>query len=235
MFEWDRQAIAWLNQFARQSWSVDQAIYILTTNSEFKGYVVAAVFLWLWFQKGGGRWLRRQQLLVVLAGAILSVLLGRLLQLNLPFVPRPKNDPQLDFILPFGVEPAALSGWSSFPSDHSILFFGVVAGLIGISRPMGLLVLVYISLVVGVGRMYIGYHYPSDIVMGGLLGAGVVLALQHSRRALQAAGTTLQWADRYRSVFYPVFFFLVYQLAILFVHLRDLAVFGGEAIQRLIQ
>ena len=158
MFEWDREFVIWLNQFVRQSWTFDQSVYILATNSEFKGYVVAAVLLWLWFQKGPGMETRRKKLLALLLGCLAAVLAGRLLQLGLPHVPRPKNDPGLGFVLPYGVEVEALAGWNAFPSDHATLFFGAAAGLWWVSRRWGTFVLVYIFLVVGIGRIYIGYH-----------------------------------------------------------------------------
>lgn len=223
MFEWDREFVSWLNRFAQKSWALDESAYILATNSEFKGWVVSAVLLWLWFLEGGKREERRKKILAVLAGCMAAVLAGRLLQLNLPHIPRPKNDPQLAFVLPHGVEVDALTGWNAFPSDHAILFFGAAAGLWLVSRFWGTFVLIYISLVVGIGRIYIGYHYPSDILGGGLLGAFIVIVCVQSRFLDNLILPLLEFKDRFPRVFYTGFFLVLYQLAILFVQLRDLA------------
>lgn len=234
MFEWDREFVIWLNQFVRQSWTFDQSVYILATNSEFKGYVVAAVLLWLWFQKGPGMETRRKKLLALLLGCLAAVLAGRLLQLGLPHVPRPKNDPGLGFVLPHGVEAEALAGWNAFPSDHATLFFGAAAGLWWVSRRWGTFVLVYIFLVVGIGRIYIGYHYPSDILGGGLLGGLVAMGFVKTPCLERVTQPLLDCGRRFPRAFYAGFFFIVYQLAILFVHLRDLAQWAWAAVWKVI-
>jgi hypothetical protein len=59
-----------------------------------------------------------------------------------------------------------LSGWSSFPSDHACLFFALATGLCLISPVIGGLALLHASLIVSLPRIYLGLHYPTDVLAG---------------------------------------------------------------------
>lgn len=75
---------------------------------------------------------------------------------------------------PYSVDPSVgLSHESSysFPSNHaqgSAVFWGLLAQRI--RRPWGILLAVVLPLAIGFTRVYLGVHYPSDVVVGWLLG-----------------------------------------------------------------
>lgn len=90
----------------------------------------------------------------------------------------------------------------SFPSGHSLsslCFYGVLAGLITARvRSLWLRVLVWCAaallvLAIGVSRIYLGVHYPSDVVAGYLAAvvwtSSLVIAdrLRKTRRGLKVA------------------------------------------------
>lgn len=56
----------------------------------------------------------------------------------------------------------------SFPSGHALLVFGFV-GLLWSHRKLRWLVL-SLAVLVGFSRIILGYHYPLDVIAGGLLG-----------------------------------------------------------------
>ncbi len=58
---------------------------------------------------------------------------------------------------------------SSFPSRHAELAFAFSTIMIFFYRRFGLL-LILISAIIGIGRIYVGIHYPSDVVGGALIG-----------------------------------------------------------------
>lgn len=57
----------------------------------------------------------------------------------------------------------------SFPSGHTTAIFATVTPIIFITGWVSLLILL-LALMVGVSRIYLGLHYPSDCFIGGLLG-----------------------------------------------------------------
>ena len=82
----------------------------------------------------------------------------------------------------------------SFPSGHSLFsfcFYGVLAGLLaGRVRSMSARLLIWLVaallvLLIGLSRIYLGVHYPSDVFAGYLAGtiwAATMVALDRLRR-----------------------------------------------------
>ena len=65
----------------------------------------------------------------------------------------------------------------SFPSGHTSAAFLLAACVIPIWPLLGVVFLVW-AVCVGLSRVFLGVHYPSDIVAGAALGAGIFLLLQ---------------------------------------------------------
>lgn len=64
----------------------------------------------------------------------------------------------------------------SFPSDHATGGFALAVGLWLYDRTLGTVLLVAAA-VVSFARVYVGTHYPGDIVAGALMGGGVAVLL----------------------------------------------------------
>lgn len=71
----------------------------------------------------------------------------------------------------FDFEPLiAISASSkSFPSDHTAVAFALAA-LGVLTRPRLAIALFFVAFLIGLGRIYAGIHYPSDIIAGALVG-----------------------------------------------------------------
>src|SRR4030043_1372796 len=65
----------------------------------------------------------------------------------------------------------------SMPSSHAANSFAFVAPFVILYKNNIRYVFLLIAFLVSVSRIYIGVHYPSDIIVGALCGAGVALSL----------------------------------------------------------
>ncbi len=61
----------------------------------------------------------------------------------------------------------------SFPSDHAVMAGAVAAGLFIVSRRLGLFVAAA-AVLMAFARVYVGAHYPGDVLAGLVVGAVVV-------------------------------------------------------------
>jgi undecaprenyl-diphosphatase len=140
-----------------------------------------------------------------------------------PFRPRPIHDPTLGLHVPLGLPSDVMTNWSSFPSDHATLFFALATGLFFVSRGLGLAAAAYVTLVIALPRVYVGWHYPSDILAGGLLGATFAALAQRAGIRERVAPPVLSWARHHPQAFHAAFFLLSYQVATLMDDARVLA------------
>ncbi len=132
------------------------------------GLVVFAVLLVLgwWLARGRGP---RAMAASLWAGAATLLALG-LNQVPVGFFheARPYTD------LPHILVLVQRSSDFSFPSDHAVMAGAATAGLWLVSRRLGVLAAVA-ALLMAFARVYIAAHYPHDVVVGLLFGAGVTL------------------------------------------------------------
>jgi undecaprenyl-diphosphatase len=134
---------------------------ITMIGSEYLLVPLAAVLVWRWLRRGERR---AAHLLVV--GSLSAEAVAQLLK-TLIHRPRPE--------VFFGLAGAQTY---SFPSGHAFVpavYFGILAGICA-SRAGWRAAVVLMAALLGFSRVYLGFHYPSDVVAGWAL-AVVWLAL----------------------------------------------------------
>ena len=178
-----------LNSFAHRSSIFDASVSFLSDQALLKGGLLTSV-LWLaWFRPDPSQKLRRELVISTLAATITSLLLAKVFRSLLPFRLRPIHDLAIGFTLPYHVTSEALWNWSSFPSDTAAMVFALSGGLLMIWGRWGWLAILYSLIVICVPRVYLGYHYPSDIAAGALIGVLSALITGHKRNQDPADAT----------------------------------------------
>ncbi len=232
MFTLDTRIAQFINSFAHHWWTLDTFVCFLASNHLFKGVLVMAVFCFLWFQASNAasmfqRTEKRGILLYSLLICIPGLFSARWLAGVLPFRQRPLFSPSLHMIRAYGFDSDALEPWSSFPSDHAVLFFALATGVWLVNKKAGLFLYVYTIVCIALPRIFLGIHYPTDLLAGALLG----IALGYSAKFHAMRSVVARSASRLQGLspglFYACWFFLVCQTAVLYGPLR-----GGVQVAR---
>lgn len=251
MHYFDDSIINYLNSFSRGSEVFDYLMSLLTRNHFVKGGILMTVLWWLWFwnkkeasdikeikvgkDKKGKQvsinkqneqinQLWRERIILTLVACLIAIFLARFLAYILPFRLRPLHA-MTNFIAPYGVNPSAFDSWSSFPSDHAVLFFALATGLFFISRITGVLVTIYILLIICFPRIYCGLHYPTDVIAGALIGIGVGWLMNKVKANKYITQPAMLWLNKEPGSFYACFFLLTYQIGTMFDPAREIVTY----------
>ena len=133
-------------------------------------FAVALIVLWL-------SWRSKNQRAAFLAGvsALVALGIGQIIGKLIPR-PRPYLSHTITQLIPRSLD-------TSFPSDHATLGFAVATMIWFFNRKAGGLLLIVATLM-AVSRVFVGAHYPGDIIGGAVLGSltSVTLAGLAQRR-----------------------------------------------------
>jgi len=181
------------------------------TDQELPEIIIAACAVGAWFTPRRNRTLRNVVLLAFSA-AVATYIVARIVQ---HFGHRMR--PLLEVPMQPLMDPTTMSGvrsmfttMGSFPSDHTALLAIAVVAAFTVSRRVALALLVF-ALWAGLYRVAMGYHWPSDVVAGALLGTLVTIGVLRVRAAAEPALRRAQLVfRRWPAVAYAIaFFFLV--------------------------
>ena len=135
---------------------------------------LTVLLVWRWMREG-----RRRRALLFVTMIIGAELLEQVLKLVFA---RPRPVPFFDLAAPVGY---------SFPSGHALVsccFYGALAALAHGREALAWVAAALLVALIGFSRVYLGVHYPSDVVAGYAAAVVWVLAVRsaaHSQRPPQ--------------------------------------------------
>jgi undecaprenyl-diphosphatase len=99
---------------------------------------------------------------------------------------------------PYEAHPSLPHPWSSatdasFPSDHTSLSFAIAFAVLMFDGVAGAIFLV-VAAIIGVGRLFIGAHYPGDVAAGLAVGLAAALVVVYLLRPL--VSRVVGWVER---------------------------------------
>ncbi|URZ07283.1 phosphatase PAP2 family protein [Clostridium felsineum] len=94
--------------------------------------------------------------LIIMLDMILVFILGKFYFVNRPFV---LNKVHLLYFH---------KTTSSFPSDHAVITLAIALSILKLNKPLGKIMILF-SIIVGFSRVYVGHHYPLDVICGFIL------------------------------------------------------------------
>ncbi|ACB67797.1 phosphatase PAP2 family protein [Burkholderia ambifaria] len=203
---------------------MNHAIRVIAGLYTFKGFVLIPVLCWLWFQPGPQRERQRELVIATVASGLVALAFGRLLAKTLPFRVRPIYNPDLHLHFPSEeLRAATLQAWSSFPSDHAMLWMAIATGIFIIARRVGVLALLYAVVFICVPRAYLGFHYPTDLIAGAAIGIAIAWLLTRDAIRARFAPQVLDAIRRFPAPAYTLAFLLCFELITQFDELLTLA------------
>jgi undecaprenyl-diphosphatase len=234
--QWDFPIDRWLNDQFGKHILFDNLVGYVSGFDLFNSVLLISAFWWCWFRSNdqAARTRDREHVAATLVLGIISIVIARALALSLPFRVRPRFEPALHFVLPAAWNSSFFADWSSFPSDNAMMFATLATGLCFVSWRVGLLASLYVPLVICFPRIYIGFHYPTDVAAGLLLGFVCGYIGNQSRPRRWIASPVLRRELLWPASFYTAFFLLTYEFATLFVSVRGIAQGSVHLIQRLV-
>jgi undecaprenyl-diphosphatase len=230
MNEFDAATIGLLNGLAHRWWLLDASAWLVAKQALFRTVPVIALLWWVWFVRDDRNARAREIVVATLAACVLAEVLGVLASALVPFRLRPIHEPALHFTLPFMMSPRTLEGWSSFPSDHAALFFTLCAGVFAVSRRLGLWACAYSLVVICLPRVYLGVHYPTDILAGAAIGIFSAWLMTRESVLTVVTAPAMRWLRGHPQSFYLCFMVFSYLMCTMFDDVRDIYRFGRMCI-----
>lgn len=157
-----------INQFAGRYHLFDTFIIAI---SQKVRYLFAILLFFMWFRNI----FYKKITLYAGISIVITILLNSVIKLFY-FKPRP--------FLKFGVHllpPLASKTNSSFPSKHTTLAFAVATSVLFYNRLLGS-IMTMLAIVAGFSRIWMGQHYPSDILGSALLGSLTSIIVNLTKR-----------------------------------------------------
>ena len=170
----DAEIVSWLNSFLGASPRFDNLLHFLNGSPLLKGAPFMILIWWLGSGGGGERDEQGGFLTRTIIGLLVALLVARVLQDIGPHHLRPVSDPTLNLKSFMESDPNFFRKLNSFPSDHAVEFFAMSLAIATRRFWLGMAAFAWSLAFICLPRIYFGYHYPSDILAGAVVGMSIM-------------------------------------------------------------
>jgi undecaprenyl-diphosphatase len=158
------QLAQFLDRYPLFDLSIQSAIY----HNVLGGFWYGAALFVFWVRSNRtGQEATRRRILTILLGSLIAILLMLVAQ-ALVVWPPPIHHPSLSGLYPRYIYTNPEG--SSFPSQSVTVYASLAAGIYSLHRAAGWFLWAGVVILVALPRMYVGGHYPSDVLAGAILG-----------------------------------------------------------------
>jgi membrane-associated phospholipid phosphatase len=218
----------WLAHYTSISPHFNLFIQYLESAYLFKGIPIMGLLLFFWFRDTDPKSNTRKLVIASFVGCLVAVFIARVANHLLPFQPRPSANLALPVLSYAGLleqETQALFDWSSFPSDHAAMFFSLATGIFLISRSVGVFTFFYIAIFIALPRIYLGLHYPTDILAGAILGVICGVLCTRKRMINLYGNMCMNLLKKYPAAFQTALFIFSVEVCVMFNDIRRILSF----------
>lgn len=205
-----------LNDIVGQSISFDLLLDFIQESYLVKGLFAVSILVMIYTSSKGDDLERQSNVYTTLILVFVSLFLARIMQMTLPFSPRPLHTEGFGLTLANGLNENVLKNDSSFPSDHAIMFMTIASSVLLYCKRAGIVLLAHALLIISLPRLILGFHWPSDIAAGIVIGV-VVAVLLHRRISNWLVRSRLSnFQANHPSIFYGLFFAILVETATMY-------------------
>lgn len=170
----DQSLFTYLNNLAVTAPELSTLVVVV---AKFGIALYPALLLWLWWHASGDPDQSRRGLLLSVVAAVLALGVNTMLNAAVPR-PRPFLTLPVHVLVARPADP-------SFPSDHAAFTSAIALMLLAVGEVSWGAVALFGAVGIGMARVMVGVHYPSDILGGMIVGIAAVVVVFLAQKPLR--------------------------------------------------
>ena len=168
MLNLDQNLFLFINSFAGKSPFLDGLAKLMVNEFFIPTLLALMVFgIWFFWENSKDKDLKQKALVAGFIGVMIGSLVVVSLINNLVQRPRPFEGLEVNLLFYMPTDP-------SFPSNATVVAFALATGIYLADRRFGWITLILAGFY-GFLRIFVGIHFPLDVIVGAIIGIGSVL------------------------------------------------------------